>query len=316
MKIAVTGAAGFIGSHLVAELLARGHTVKGCDQFDPFYSRATKERNLSSALNHPRFSFFESDVRDVEAVTALVRDCECCIHLAAKAGVRPSFSAPGEYADVNVVGTARLLEAAASEGVAKLVFASSSSVYGEGAPVPFREAAELGIPLSPYASTKVAGENLLRNFAQSFETTVVLRLFTVYGPRQRPDLAIHKFARIIVEDEEIPVFGDTGSARDYTYVDDIIEGICRSLDWSEGFGIFNLGAGNPVTLDGMIEALERSLGRTARRRCLPAQRGDMQSTWADIGKARSALGYQPAISFEEGVDRFCEWFRAERGRGA
>lgn len=314
MRIAVTGAAGFVGSHLVAELLARDHTVNGCDNFDPFYGRATKKRNLSSVWDHPQFAFFEADVREVEAVTTLVRDCECCIHLAAKAGVRPSFSAPGEYADVNVVGTARLLEAAASEGVTKLVFASSSSVYGEGAPVPFREDTELGAPLSPYASTKVAGENLCRNFAQSFETTVILRLFTVYGPRQRPDLAIHKFARIISEDEEIPVYGDTESARDYTYVDDIVEGICRSLDLSENLGIFNLGAGSPVTLDGMIDALERSLGQTARRRSLPPQRGDMQNTWADISKARSALGYEPATSFQEGVDLFCEWFRAECGR--
>lgn len=315
MKIAVTGAAGFIGSHLVAELLARDHVVRGCDAFDPFYSRTVKERNLSSVRDHPRFTFFETDVRDAEAVEALLRDCECCIHLAAKAGVRPSFAAPGEYADANVVGTARLVEAAASEGVPKLVFASSSSVYGEGAPVPFREAAELGTPLSPYASTKVAGENLLRNFAQSFETTVVLRLFTVYGPRQRPDLAIHKFARIIAADEEIPVYGDADSARDYTYVDDIVDGICRALDWSESFAIFNLGAGSPVTLDGMIQALERSLGRTARRRNLPPQRGDMQSTWADIEKARSALGYEPATSFQDGVDLFCEWLRTEGGRG-
>ena len=315
MRIAVTGAAGFIGSHLVAELLARNHSVNGCDMFDPFYSRATKERNLSSLRDHPEFTFFESDIRDHEAVKALIRDCECCIHLAAKAGVRPSFSAPSEYADVNAVGTARLLEAAASEGVTKLVFASSSSVYGEGAPVPFREDAELGTPLSPYASTKVAGENLCRNFAQSFETTVILRLFTVYGPRQRPDLAIHKFANIIVEDKEIPVYGDTDNARDYTYVDDIVDGICRSLDWSENFGIFNLGAGHPVTLEEMIQALERSLGRTARRRDLPPQRGDMQSTWADTAKARSTLGYEPATSFEEGIDLFCEWFRAEYGRG-
>lgn len=314
MKITVTGAAGFIGSHLVAELLARDHVVRGGDAFDPFYSREVKERNLSSVRDHPRFTFFETDVRDSDGVAALLRDCECCIHLAAKAGVRPSFASPGEYADVNVVGTARLVEAAASAGVRKLVFASSSSVYGEGAPTPFREAAELGIPLSPYASTKVAGENLLRNFATSFETSVVLRLFTVYGPRQRPDLAIHKFARFIAEDEEIPVYGDADSARDYTYVGDIVDGICRSLEWSESFGIFNLGAGSPVTLDGMIRALERSLGRTARRRNLPPQRGDMQSTWADVSKARAELGYEPATSFEDGVDRFCEWFRAEHAR--
>lgn len=315
MRIAVTGAAGFIGSHLVAELLARDHTVDGCDNFDPFYGRATKERNLSSVWDHPRFTFLEADVRESEAVTALVRDCECCIHLAAKAGVRPSLSAPGEYHDVNVGGTLRLLEAAALEGVAKVVFASSSSVYGEGAPSPFREDAELGTPLSPYASTKVAGEKLCEDLAQAFETTVILRVFTVYGPRQRPDLAIHKFARIISEDQEIPVYGDTESARDYTYIDDIVEGICRSLDWSEDFGIFNLGAGSPVTLDGMIRVLERSLGRRARRRSLPAQSGDMQSTWADISKARATLGYEPAKSFQEGVDLFCEWFSAEHGRG-
>jgi UDP-glucuronate 4-epimerase len=311
LKVAVTGAAGFIGSQLVAALLSRNHTVSGCDNFDPFYNRAAKERNLASVRDHPRFTFLESDVRDVEAMKTLVHDCECCFHLAAKAGVRPSFSALGEYADVNVVGTARLLEAAVYEGTPKFVFASSSSVYGEGAPAPFREGAELGAPLSPYASTKLAGEYLCRNFTDSFDSTIILRLFTVYGPRQRPDLAIHKFARMISEDEEIPVFGDIESARDYSYIDDIVDGICRSLEWRGNVGAFNLASGHPITLNEMIEALEQSLGKTARRRYLPPQRGDMQRTWADISNAHAELGYEPSTSFQEGIELFCNWFRSE-----
>lgn len=310
MRVAVTGAAGFIGSHLCERLVRDGHDVVGLDNLDPFYPRAVKERNLKGLQSGPRYAHVEGDVRDRDDVARVLEGADAVAHLAARAGVRPSFEEPTQYADVNVTGTMLLLEEAARRGVGKFVFASSSSVYGVGAPHPFREDGGLGVPASPYASTKVAGEMLCANYAGRFNSVIVLRFFTAYGPRQRPDLAIHKFARLIAAGEPIPVYGPESSFRDYTYVDDVIEGVVASLAYKpDGYEVFNLGSGSPVTLGDLIASLEEVLGADAQRQQLPAQEGDLAGTWADVGKARSLLGYRPEWTLHDGLRSFADWFR-------
>jgi UDP-glucuronate 4-epimerase len=308
VRVAVTGAAGFIGSHLCERLLDCGHAVVGVDNFDDFYEPARKWNNVMPLVARERFSIVEADVADRVALISALEGIDAVVHLAARAGVRPSFSMPETYVRANVAATATLLEVIAALDVPRLVFVSSSTVYGEGAQSPFREDGELGIPKSPYASTKVAGEQLCRAFAHRIPSLTILRLFSVYGPRQRPDLAIHKFARCIHAGEPIPVLGTTESFRDYTYVDDVVGGIAAAVELGEPWTVLNLGGGAPVTLEDMIASLEAALGASVPRQLLPAHPGDLFGTWADISAARSLLGFEPTWSFASGVRQFTDWF--------
>jgi len=318
MRIVVTGAAGFIGSHLSESLLADGHEIVGVDNFDDFYEPERKRRNLATAMADSRFEFAEADIRNTEAVRSALVGADSVVHLAARPGVRPSFARPDAYAQANVVGTATLLEVLTSLEITRLIFISSSSVYGEGAQSPFREDGDTGVPKSPYAATKLAGEALCRTFSHCIAHIAVLRLFSVYGPRQRPDLALQTFARCIQAGEPIPILGPTSSYRDYTYVDDIVSGIKQSLRVDEPWLTLNLGSGSPVTLEEMITGLEQALGRQARRNTLAAHPGDLFGTWADVRAAEETLGFRPQWTFERGVRAFVEWFLAESGaeRGA
>lgn len=313
-RVLVTGVAGFIGSTLAERLLAEGREVVGVDSLDPFYPVIEKRRNLAALEASPDFRFAQVDVRDAAALAPLFARPrpEAVVHLAALAGVRPSLERPAEYADVNVVGTTRLLDACARSGVERVVFASSSSVYGERADgEPFRETDPVDRPISPYAATKRAGELVAHTFHHAHGLRVVCaRIFTAYGPRQRPDLAVRTFAERIRRDEAIPIFGDGKSLRDFTYVGDLVDGLVRALDSGLGFEILNLGAGRTVTVLDVVEILERALGRRARIEWLPRQTGDVSRTWADIGAARQLLGYEPRTSLEDGVGRFVEWLEA------
>ncbi len=311
--ILVTGSAGFIGSHVVERLLSRGDTVVGLDNFDDFYARPIKERNLEVARAHPGYQHFEADLRDAEAMERLfaTHRPEKVIHLAAKAGVRPSIQDPARYVETNVNGTVNLLQACRNYPVAHFVFASSSSVYGDRATVPFRESDCTDEPASPYAATKKAGELLLYTYHQLQSLPVTcLRFFTVFGPRQRPDLAINKFVRLIEKGEPIPFFGDGSTRRDYTYIDDTVDGILAALERPRGYQIYNLGRSNPVTLREMVETLERVLGKPALIDRQPDQPGDVRATYADVRRAQEELGYAPRISFEEGIRRFVAWSRS------
>ena len=280
MKILITGVAGFIGSHLTDRLLAEGHTVVGIDNFDPFYPRRAKEENLHSARQHERFTFVEADIRSNEDLKGLVADlsgCDAVAHLAAKAGVRPSLEDPAGYHETNVVGTANVLELARQLGVKQFVFASSSSVYGVNPNVPWKESDKVLLPISPYASTKVCGELMGHVYSHLYGIRfIALRLFTVYGPRQRPDLAIRKFTERIVKGEPIEVFGDGSTRRDYTYVDDTVSGIVAALSYDRSpYEIINLGNNRTVPLRELLELLERVLGRPAVRSLQPEQPGDV-----------------------------------------
>jgi len=313
MSLLVTGAAGFIGSHLCDALLERGETVVGLDSFDDFYSPRAKERNVARAMDHESFELARGDLRDPDALDALPDGVESVVHLAARAGVRPSIENPELYADVNLMGTVQLLAWAKRRGLRRFVFASSSSVYGNNEKVPFSESDPVDHPISPYAATKKAGE-LICHAASHLDgiSVACLRFFTVYGPRQRPDLAIHKFARIMSEGGEIPMFGDGSTCRDYTYIDDTVAGILGSLSWvaqREGaYDVFNLGNNRTVTLKEMIETVCEGMGVEPRIRRLPMQPGDVLRTYADIGHAGAELGYRPETEFREGVRRFLAWF--------
>jgi UDP-glucuronate 4-epimerase len=312
--VLVTGAAGFIGSTLVDRLLAQGRQVVGLDSFDPFYPEAAKLRNLGAALDHRGFRLVRGDVRDPEALarTWSGGEIDGVVHLAALAGVRPSLERPSVYADVNVRGTSVVLEAAARHGRPRVVFASSSSVYGERQAGPFRETDPVEHPISPYAATKRAGELSAHVFHHAFSLSVTCaRIFTAYGPRQRPDLAIRKFAERIRRGEAVPIFGDGHSLRDFTYVDDLVDGLVRALDRDLGFAILNFGAGRQVSLLEVVKLLEQTLGRPARIEWLPRETGDVTRTWADIGAARAILGYAPAVPFEAGIERFVRWLERE-----
>jgi UDP-glucuronate 4-epimerase len=312
-RVLVTGAAGFIGSHLVQALVDQGDDVVGIDNFDPFYPREMKERNLAE-VGQGRFDFHELDLLDVPRLRSLLTPETIIVHLAAKAGVRPSLADPVGYARVNVTGTAAVAEAARQAGVSRLVFGSSSSVYGDSTPVPFREDAVAVVPVSPYAATKRAGELLLEAIAPIYRLRVVsLRFFTVYGPRQRPDLAIHAFTRKMVEGRPLTIFGDGTQARDYTYCDDIIAGVLSAIEWSATapFKVetFNLGGSRPIPTEAMVTEIAQALGVRPKIEWAPMQPGDVQRTAADITKAHAVLGYQPQTSFPEGVRRFVHWFR-------
>jgi UDP-glucuronate 4-epimerase len=318
-RVLVTGAAGFIGSHVAEALVARGDDVVGLDNFDPFYPRAVKEANLAGLARSPRFRLVEGDVRDRAAVAGLLDAETAVIHLAARAGVRPSLEDPAGYASVNIEGTAVLLEAARRAGARRFVFGSSSSVYGDAAPVPFAEDWPALQPISPYAATKRAGELLGATFAQLYgQRIIALRFFTVYGPRQRPDLAIHKFTRLIRAGRPVPFYGDGSSERDYTYIDDIVGGVRAALDWTAdgpaGLEIVNLGESHTTSLAGLVELIARAVGRPARLERLPPQPGDVRRTCADVRKAARLLGYRPGVAVEDGIPRFVRWFEEAHGR--
>ncbi|HWS52983.1 MAG TPA: NAD-dependent epimerase/dehydratase family protein [Pyrinomonadaceae bacterium] len=313
-NVLVTGGAGFIGSHLVGRLLAEGGwRVFVADDFNDFYDPAVKRRNVEPFAGREEFRLFEVDIRDRVALGELFGGArfDVIVHLAARAGVRPSLKEPALYLETNVNGTLNLLEAARASGVPRFVFGSSSSVYGENEKVPFAEDDPVARPISPYAATKAAGELLCHTYAHLHGLRcVALRFFTVYGARQRPDLAIHKFARLIGEGRPIPVFGDGTTRRDYTYVDDIIAGVRAAMDYeASAYEVFNLGESRTVSLSELIALLERELGREAAVERHPAQPGDVPQTFADISKARRLLGYDPQVPIEEGIRRFVEWFR-------
>ncbi len=309
-RVLVTGAAGFIGSTLVERLLAEGRSVVGLDNFDPFYAESEKLRNLETALASDRYRLVRSDIRDadrMEQVFASER-FDGVVHLAALAGVRPSLERPADYADVNVLGTARILEAAVSQGNPQIVFASSSSVYGEREDGPFLETDSVERPVSPYAATKRAGELLAHTFHHALGLPVTCaRIFTCYGPRQRPDLAIRKFADLMRRGKPIPIYGDGTALRDFTFIDDLVDGLVRALDSDLGFAILNFGAGRKVSVLEVVKHLEQRLGVTAEIDWQPPQTGDVPRTWADIGAAGEALGYSPQVDFETGIQRFVEW---------
>ena len=311
MRILVTGGAGFIGSHLVEKLLAKGHEAAILDDFNDFYDPQIKRSNITGLQKST--PVFQIDLRDNNAIRALFHreKFDAIAHLAARAGVRPSIAQPQLYYDTNVNGTLHLLEAARIVGIERFIFASSSSVYGICKTVPFSEDFHLTQTISPYAATKIAGEFLCSTFSHLYQMrVVVLRFFTVYGPRQRPDLAIHKFTRCILRGEPIDQFGDGTTRRDYTYIDDIIQGVMAALRYNRTlFEIFNLGENETVQLKELIAEIELVVGEKARINRLPEQAGDVPLTCADISKAAQLLNYRPATKLRDGLPRFIEWFR-------
>ena len=311
MKVLITGAAGFIGSHLCQRLLADGWAVVGVDNFDDFYDPQIKRRNISDCLKNKNFQLVEADIRDGEAMDkAAGEDVRIIVHLAAMAGVRPSIAQPLLYADVNVNGTIALLESAKKHRIDKFIFGSSSSVYGNNEKVPFSEDDNVDFPISPYAATKKAGELFCHTYHHLFGISITcLRFFTVYGPRQRPDLAIHKFAGLIEQDKPIPVYGDGSMMRDFTYVDDIVNGIVAAMSRCDGFNIYNLGESEPITVNDLITEIEKALGKKAVRQYLPLQPGDVQRTYADITKAAKELAYKPSTAIRAGLEQFAAWLR-------
>jgi UDP-glucuronate 4-epimerase len=313
-SILITGGAGFIGSHLVDRLSAEGGwRITVVDDFNDFYDPAIKRENVRERLSNPDFKLVEADIRDQVAIKQTFEETafDCIVHLAARAGVRPSLKEPRLYVETNINGTLNLLELARAHGVKQFVFGSSSSVYGLNAKVPFSEDDPIFNPISPYAATKAAGELLCHSYAHLYDMRIVcLRLFTVYGARQRPDLAIHKFAKLINAGQPIPVFGDGTTRRDYTYIDDIIAGVRAAIDYDQtDYEVINLGESRTVELSELISLLEKALDRHAKIDRQPLQPGDVSQTFADISKARTLIGYNPQTQIEEGIRKFVEWFR-------
>lgn len=316
-KILVTGGAGFIGSHLVDRLLGENEwLVAVVDDFNNFYSPDIKRRNVKGFVSNPNFKLYETDIRNDDSLRKIFTENEfdCIVHLAGRAGVRPSLSEPKLYAETNINGTLNLLELAKEFGVKQFVFGSSSSVYGINAKVPFSEDDRIHQPISPYAATKAAGELLCHTYTHLYGIrTVCLRFFTVYGARQRPDLAIHKFSKLISEGRPIPMFGDGTARRDYTYADDIIQGVRAAIDYDKSMHeVFNLGESETTELNRLIELIEESLGKKAIIDQQPTQPGDVPVTFADISKARRLLGYNPTTKIEEGIPKFVEWFKSSQ----
>lgn len=310
----ITGGAGFIGSHLVDRLLATDvANVTVVDDFNDFYDPSIKHNNIHEHLKDSRYTIHEIDIRDRAKLKEIftANSFECVVHLAARAGVRPSLSEPQLYTETNINGTLNLLDLARQHKLKQFVFGSSSSVYGINAKVPFSENDPIRQPISPYAATKGAGELLCHTYSHLYGLRCVcLRFFTVYGPRQRPDLAIHKFAKLISTNKPIPVFGDGTTRRDYTYVDDIVDGVMAAIDYDKtNYEVFNLGESRTVELNELISLLERELDTHAIIDRQPPQPGDVPQTFADISKARALLGYDPKTQIEEGLHRFVEWFR-------
>ena len=315
-RVLVTGAAGFIGSHLSEALVARGDEVVGVDRFDPYYPRPLKERNLQALRGQARFTMVEADIlRDAmpwDGITAVV-------HLAAKAGVRPSWEDPAGYIEANVTGTARLLEGARRAGVGRFVLTSSSSVYGDSTPAPYAEESPAHLPASPYGASKRAAELLAEAFASGYRMRIaILRLFTVYGPRQRPDLAIHKFTALVRQGRPIPFFGDGSTQRDYTYITDAVAAFVAAVGWTARSSpgtcrAFNVGGGDPVRLDQLVALLGKALGREVQLERQPDQQGDVRATVADLRRAERELGYRPQVDIAAGLKRFVRWYEEIHG---
>ncbi len=317
MKILVTGGAGFIGSNLCDELLRQGHTVICVDNFNEFYSPKIKERNVQEALSHPNYELYRIDITDYDRMRSLISQNrpDKIIHLAATAGVRNSLINPRIYEEVNIRGTLNMLELAREFGVSNLVYASSSSVYGNNTKIPFSETDNVDRPISPYAATKKAGELLCHTHHHIYKMNITcLRFFTVYGPRGRPDMAPYMFTKSILNGEPIHMFGDGETMRDYTYITDIIKGIINSLDL-EGYHIINLGNNNPVKLKEFIEIIEKHAGKKAVIVKKPIPQGDVNVTYADISKAKEMLNYDPEVTIEEGLKRLVEWYKTHNGNG-
>lgn len=312
----MTGGAGFIGSHLVDKLLNENFRVVVVDNFNDFYAPEIKRANLAAHSENPDFSLFEADISRREELNEFFakEKFDVIVHLAARAGVRPSLENPVAYVESNVTGTTNLLECAKDFGIRQFVFGSSSSVYGVNSKVPFSEADEIFQPISPYAATKAAGELLCHTYSYLYGIrTVCLRFFTVYGARQRPDLAIHKFAKSISQGKPIPVFGDGTTRRDYTYIDDIISGVRSAMDYTASqHEIFNLGESHTVELRELIALLEKELGKKAVIDRQPPQPGDVPQTYADVSKARKLLNYQPQTQIQDGIAKFVEWFQSAK----
>jgi UDP-glucuronate 4-epimerase len=314
MKALVTGAAGFIGSHLSEALLVKGHSVTGADSFDPYYSREIKEKNLRKSLGEPAFHFVEVDLAEPAAASALIsQGWDCVIHLAGRGGVRRSIEEPAAYVRNNYMATFNILESMKDSGVDKLVFASTSSVYGNRRNGPFNESDSTDWPVSPYSATKKGCEVLCHTYHHLYGiNSYVLRFFTVFGPRQRPDMAIHKFVDAIVRREPIERFGDGTTVRDYTYVDDIVAGVIRAAERVEGYEIINIGGAQKTTLNRLISILEEQLGEAAVIVEKPIPAGDVMQTFADTGKAKRLLDFSAKVSIEDGLKAFIQWYREEQ----
>lgn len=315
--ILITGGAGFIGSHVARALLRSGSSITVLDNFDPFYDPAIKRRNVegcaAASSRAARFQCIEGDFRDAATCSRAVRDVDAVIHLGALAGVRPSIAEPVRYMDVNVVGTQLLLEAVRAKPSIPFVFASSSSVYGGNPKVPFAESDPVDHPVSPYAASKKAGEVVCHAHHHLHGNAVTcLRFFTVYGPGQRPEMAIHKFARHLLAGEAIPFFGDGSTRRDYTFVDDIVDGVVAALQRADGYHVYNLGGSHTTDLATLVSTIESVFGRQAKLERLPEQQGDVRTTWADTTLAERDLGFTSRIGLREGIERFAEWYREER----
>jgi UDP-glucuronate 4-epimerase len=314
-KILVTGGAGFIGSHLCERLLSEQNSVVCVDDLNDFYSPKIKEKNLGELRKDKKFKFYKEDILDAGAMDEIIRDEEIdtIIHLAARAGVRPSLQQPALYAKVNVEGTVNLLEAARKNNIKNFIFGSSSSVYGINSKVPYTEKDPVEQPISPYAATKRAGELICFTYNHLYGMNISsLRFFTVYGPRQRPEMAIHKFTQLIDEGKEIEVYGDGTTKRDYTYITDIIDGITATMKKNRGNNIYNLGNSSTVELNQLIKLIEDELGKKAKIRKMPNQPGDVPITYADIMKSKKMLDYQPKVRIEDGIRRFTEWFKQQK----
>jgi len=313
MEILVTGGAGFIGSHLTERLLSRDDKVVVIDNLNDYYSPRIKEQNLSTSMRSSNMTFIKGDILDMKILQKIFdgNSFDVIVHLAARAGVRASLEQPLLYEEVNCRGTLNLLEMARRHQVRRFVFASSSSVYGNVRETPFREDARIDRPVSPYAATKAAGELYCHNYHHLFGIScTILRFFTVYGPRQRPDMAIHKFATLIDQGREIPFFGDGSTARDYTFCTDIIDGVEAAIDRNLGFEIINLGESRTTTLSKLVGIIEKELGKKAVLNKLPIQPGDVEITCADVSKAKRLLDYNPSTTIEDGVHSFIEWFKS------
>lgn len=313
MKIVVTGGAGFIGSHLIDRLLEKGNEIINIDNFDPFYDEDIKRDNIRNHFEYENYIFRKVDIRNKEELeVAIPADTDAIVHLAAKAGVRPSIQDPISYQEVNVTGTQNMLEVARKKSISKFVFASSSSVYGKNPNVPWKEDDAVLQPISPYASTKVSGELLGHVYSHLYNIQfTALRFFTVYGPRQRPDLAIHKFTKIMEEGNEITLFGDGSTRRDYTYIDDIINGIISAINYNDSsYEIVNLGNNETVELLELVEAIEEASGYKAIKKFGPEQPGDVKQTWADVTKANKLFGYKSEYSLDKGLKEFAKWYKS------
>jgi len=315
MNVLVTGAAGFIGSHLCEELLNNGYSVTGIDNFDPFYSKRIKEKNVFALSKLSRFNFVELDIEDANSINSLKGNFDAVIHLAAKAGVLPSIVNPESYLMTNLKGTQCLLEFIKERSIKKLLFASSSSVYGNNKKVPFQETDNVDFPISPYAYTKKSGELLTYTYHHLYNIDIVnLRFFTVYGPRQRPDLAIHKFFKLVNEGKPITIYGDGSTARDYTFISDTVQGIVSSLEYlfnnKKVYDVFNLGNNSPVRLIDLVNSIYQVTGKEPNIIYESMKPGDVDITYADISKAQSLLNYNPEIGLMQGLEKFYKWFIA------